>query len=238
MYKQLLALHIAAGLVALTSMWIPIVARKGERAHRRAGWVFVGAMIVVSITALIMSGWLLVLGPVPTRGLFLLFTAVLTANAVSSGVRVLRTKERTVPHWHGWDVGVPAVLTLVSVAIGLAGLRLHSPQLLASSAFGLVIGGMDLRYWLRPPTSRMHWWFKHMAGMLAGCLMALNAFVSNFTHLGIWPGAAVAQSAVLGVGFPAVVIWIAYYKRRFSAPATRGQRERAASLTENRVQTA
>ena len=220
MYRDILTVHIAAGAVALAAMWIPIVARKGGLAHRRAGWIFVGAMTVVSLTALVMSVWLMLFDPRAGRGLRLLFFSVFAANAVSSGVRVLKMKERVTPHWQGWDVGLPALLTLLSVLILWVGVRLHDPQVFGLAPVGLAIGVIDLRYWLRPPTSRMHWWFKHMSGMLGGCIAAWSAFVSNLTHLGIWPGTAVAMS-VVSVGFPAMLVWMAYYKRKFSTAATK-----------------
>ena len=45
MHDLLLTPHVIAGVVALASMIVPLVARKGGRLHRRAGWVFVIAMI-------------------------------------------------------------------------------------------------------------------------------------------------------------------------------------------------
>ena len=55
MFPSVLGVHIAAGSIALASMWIPIVARKGGPAHRRAGWVFVVSMVVVAATAVVFS---------------------------------------------------------------------------------------------------------------------------------------------------------------------------------------
>jgi len=55
MLKMILYLHIAGGSTALLSMFIPLATRKGGRSHRRSGWVFVGGMAVVSITALGLS---------------------------------------------------------------------------------------------------------------------------------------------------------------------------------------
>ena len=39
--------HIAAGSLALVSLWVPLVSRKGGSVHRRAGRVFVIAMAVL-----------------------------------------------------------------------------------------------------------------------------------------------------------------------------------------------
>jgi uncharacterized membrane protein len=209
MYKSLLATHITAGSVALASMWIPMIARKGGQAHRRAGWVFVAAMALVSVTALLMSGWLF-FGPQPERGVFLLDLAVFTACTVSSGVRVLQGRGR----WS--DIGLPVSLTLLSLGTGCYGLSIGEGKLVAISLMGFISGVADLRYWLRPPAMPMRHVFKHMGGMLTSCIAAWGAFTSNFTNLRIWPGAAVALSVVGVVGFSGRVIWMRYYRREFS----------------------
>src|SRR5678815_4348797 len=141
MIKPVLYLHIAAGSVALASMLIPILTRKGGLVHRRAGWVFVGAMAVVSATALVLSGARLFFDPRPQArdaGFFLMAVSLLTANAVSTGVRVLRFKTRTTVHLHWWDIGLPAVLTVFSVALGAYGIARGITLFVAFSVIGLL----------------------------------------------------------------------------------------------------
>jgi len=65
MLKMILYLHIAGGSAALFSMFIPMVAPKGGVTHRRAGWVFVSGMTLVSITALPLSAARYFLDPRP-----------------------------------------------------------------------------------------------------------------------------------------------------------------------------
>ena len=220
MIKPVLAIHIAAGSVALASMLIPAVAMKGGRLHRRAGWVFVWAMATVSVTALLLSGSRLFFDPRPEArdaGFFLLAVSFLTGNAVSTGVRVLRFKTRTTPHLHWWDTGLPAVLTVFSVALGAYGIWRGNVLFMAFAAIGLLSGGGALRYWLRAPGSHMHWWFEHMGSMMGGCVAATTAFlVVNANNLGLWP--MVAWLAPSMIGTPAIAIWTAYYRRRFNAP--------------------
>ena len=50
-----MAVHIAAGLLALPAGTIAIAARKGGRLHARAGTVFFGAMLVLGISAAILE---------------------------------------------------------------------------------------------------------------------------------------------------------------------------------------
>ncbi len=100
MHDFLLAPHIIAGVVALASMIVPLVAPKGGRVHRSVGWVFVIAMTGVSATAfaLAIRRFTLADAQHPNAhaiGLFLFYVATLTAAGVSSGVRALRFQARS-----------------------------------------------------------------------------------------------------------------------------------------------
>ena len=222
MLKTLLYLHIIGGSAALLSMFIPIVAPKGGTTHRRAGWVFVSGMTLVSITALALSAGRYFLDPRPQAkafALFLFYVAVLTGNAVSVGVRVLRTKKRTGSHTHPWDVGLASLLTLASMAMAAYGLITSQPLFAAFSVLGLVAGIQGLYYWLRKPTDRMHWWFRHMSAMLGACIAATTAFlVVNAPAAGLSRTSIIVWLAPTIVGTPAIAIWTAYYKRRFASP--------------------
>jgi uncharacterized membrane protein len=215
-----LALHVAAGTTALVSMWVPMFARKGARLHRRAGKLFVGAMATVSITALTLAGARFLFDPRPEgqrAGLFLLFVSILTAASVSTGVRVLRVKNRVGPHVHWWDVGLAALLTASSVAAAVYGLVTGAPLFTAFSVIGLVTGGGQLAYWLRSPRSPMHWWFEHMSSMLGACIAATTAFlVVNAQRWGLDTFSILVWLAPSIVGVPAIAIWTGYYRHKFA----------------------
>jgi uncharacterized membrane protein len=219
MMKSLLALHIAAGSIALASMLVPMIAVKGGKTHRRAGWVFVASMSIVSVTALLMSGARVLFDPRPEArmfGYFLLVVALLTGTAVSSGVRVLRFKNRTSARVHWWDTGLPLVLAAASLVLGASGITRGQTLFIAFALLGLLNAAGSLRYWLRPPASPMHWWFEHMNGMLTGCVAATTAFlVIGGSRLGIWPLAAWLTPAVIGA--PGIALWTRYYRRRFAS---------------------
>ena len=225
MHDLLLTPHIIAGVVALAAMAVPLVARKGGRAHRRAGWVFVIAMTGVSITAIALAidRFTLADAQHPNAhaiGLFLLYVATLTAAGVSSGVRALRFKARTTPHRHAWDLGISAANVAMGLATLVYGIIEHRMLFIAFSFVGLATGTGQLRYWLRAPTTRFHWWFAHMSGMLASCIAALTALVVvNAARFGTHTFATALWIAVPALGAPAIFAWSAYYRRRFAAQA-------------------
>jgi hypothetical protein len=224
MLTSILYLHIAGGAAALLSMFIPLLTKKGGLTHRRAGWVFVSGMTVVSITALLLAGTRWMTDPTPRgreAGAFLFFVSILTATSVSAGVRVLRAKARTVAHRHPWDLGLPALLTVSSIAAAVYGLSTGNHLFTAFSVIGLLGGGSSLAYWLMPPTHPMHWWFEHMSSMLGACIAATTAFlVVNAGNLGLQTFSLVVWLTPTVIGVPTIAIWTRYYKKRF-APAAR-----------------
>lgn len=225
MTQLLLAVHVAGGSLALLTMFIPMVTKKGGPAHRRAGWLFVAGMTGVSITALGLAGIRLWTDPTPAgqfAGRFLLFIAVLTGAGVSAGVRVLRFKRRTAAHRHVWDLGVAAVLTVTSVAAALYGLRRAEPLFTGFAVVGLLSGAGQLAYWLRPPAHPMHWWFEHLGAMLGSCIAATTAFlVVNSAALGAGTFSLALWFGPTLVGVPAIAAWNVYYRRRFAPMAAR-----------------
>jgi len=228
---MLLAIHIAGGATALGSMFIPMVVRKGATVHRRAGWVFVSGMTIVSVTALILAGARFVTDPTPqgrSGGAFLFYVAVLTGAGVSAGMRVLRTKRRTAPHRSTWDLGLPALLLTSAAAIAAYGAITGQALFMAFSVIGLISGTAQLIYWLRAPQHPMHWWFEHMGNMLGSCIAATTAFlVINAGRLGLETFSIVGWLAPSVLGAPAIVIWTTYYRRRFSRSSAPAPRHRA-----------
>jgi len=220
MLKTILYVHIAGGTAALLSMLIPLVTRKGGLTHRRSGWVFVVGMAVVSITALALSAGRVLFDPRPEAkpfALFLFYIAILTGESVSSGVRSLRTKDRSVHRTFAWDIGLAALLTLTSLAMAGYGVATGRILFAAFSVIGLANGIQGLTYWLRPQTERMHWWFRHMSSMFGSCIAATTAFlVVNAPQAGLSRTSLIVWFTPGVVGGVGSAVWTRYYKRKFS----------------------
>ncbi|RYZ43474.1 MAG: DUF2306 domain-containing protein [Myxococcaceae bacterium] len=213
--------HIASGVIAFITLWLPLVVRKGGVLHRRVGWVYVGAMIATAFSALCISGWRFVQAPLEQPvALFFTYLAVMSASSASLGVRVLRTKTRTGANKHPLDVGLSALVLLMGLFTGAYGVWLGVPLLWGFAPVGILTGTGGLYYWLRPPQERMHWWFEHMGAMVASGIGTVTAvLVVNAKHFGI-EGLQLALflgPTVVGVG--GLKLWTRYYRQRFDRTA-------------------
>ena len=218
-YHPLRVLHIAAGAVALFAAPVALTIAKGSTAHRRAGWVYVGAMGVVAASALVLA----LIHPNP----FLLLLAVFAFYLSATGVRMLRLKykesERRAPE--AVDHVISGAMTLSS--LGLIGLS--AAGFWAGNGFAavyLVFGVISLllvmgefRARRAAQTDRKKWLSAHIQRMTAAYISTITAFSAvNAGRLcpGISPLIPWLLPTVLGTGL------IVYYIRRYVRSAKPG----------------
>lgn len=212
--------HFAAGSVALATFAIPLVARKGGPLHRRVGWVYASAMWVAAVSAWVTCGFRLRDDdPGNDLGaLFLLFVGVLAANAAFVGIRVLRSKGRTGRHGKAVDLAGPLLLLLGSVGMAGLGVQRSALLLVAFAGLGGLLSVGQLRFWLRPPVTRMDWWYEHMVNMLTACIATVTAFlVVNISRLGLQEYSLYVWLAPGVLGGVGISLWERYYRRKFAA---------------------
>lgn len=219
-YEIALGVHIAAGTAALLVFWIPLVTRKGGRAHRRAGWVYVGAAATVAVTGLASCGRLVSDGhPAHWRaGIFLAYVALFAGESAHLGVRSLRTRDRSGASYRPDDLVLPSLLVAGGVGLAMFGVYCSNFLYIFFALLGAAQGAAHLQLWLRPSSTRRKWFLTHMTGMGTSCITTVTAFVVVNAHrLGMRtfdPGLWIAPIAVLGVG---LTLWRRYYERRFAA---------------------
>lgn len=216
-------LHIIAGFTALGVFWIPIVTRKGGKAHVRVGWIYVAAMGVVAVSALLMGIWRIGFDPAKTVesvafAWFLIFVGILSSATAWYGLRVLRFKNRRTGHREWLDLLFPALMLLSGIGISIYGAIIGFPLITWFPIIGIALGISQLAYWLRPPSRNMHWWMEHLGGMLGCCIATITAFtvfgaprllgVSSF-HPFIW-----FLPTILLV--PVIVGFSVYYQKKFN----------------------
>nr|WP_314526074.1 hypothetical protein [uncultured Brevundimonas sp.] len=182
LFSSLLIVHVSTGLCAVLVGVMPIVARKGGRAHRAWGRLFVGLMTVLlacawAMTALRFNTYFLALSATATLSLF-------------SGVRVLGRKR---PDLNARDRARPLdwAATLGVIGIGLwvlvllASGRSDGPATVSAAlaASALMMGFWDLWRFSAPqswPFSPNLWTYEHLAKMLGAYSAVLSAFSGNF----------------------------------------------------------
>jgi hypothetical protein len=213
----LLAIHVAAGTLALVVAPAAMVTAKGGAAHRRWGRIYYRAMAMVALTAVVVALW----RPDP----FLAMVAVFSYYFAFTGRRILlhkrpdRGERASRLDWGAAGVAAATSAGLVVLGIvrpGEVWARLGVVAVVFG-VVGLAFAGRQLWRFARPPADPMRWWFAHMTGMLASYLAAVTAFsVVNFTVLPttvrwLWPTL---------VGSPLIAVWVAYHRRRFGQRRT------------------
>jgi len=222
LFRVVLGVHIAAGIVALLVFWLPLVTAKGGRTHRRIGWVYVAAAGAVAVTGIVSCAHMIADGrPGRVRaGIFLAYVGVLAWASAQLGVRALRTKTRTEATRAAIDLLPPILLVACGVALAGFGL-LHGKTLYVLFAMlGVAQGLANLRYWLTPPSHGRAWFLAHMGAMGTSCITTVTAFVVvNAQRLGmrtfdlpLW----IVPITVLGVG---LTLWRRSYAKRFEREA-------------------
>lgn len=217
----LLVAHVAAGVIALLSFWIPALTRKGSPVHRRAGRIYVKGMGVVAVTGVPLSISAFAVGNW-IGGTFLLYLVVITGTALYAGLRALRAKAG--PHLFITPLHrALAWLNLVAGAVVLVlGVTRQVWLLAGFSLIGFLAGISMLQFIRRPPTDPRYWWYEHMGGMIGTGIAAHVAFL-NFGAQRLIPGFNLNEWGMLAWFAPVVIGVVAtnrlerHYRRRFAA---------------------
>ena len=238
LFDALILIHVATGFVGLAAFWVPVFARKGGRAHVRAGRVYAYCAYVVTLSAVTAAAGRIVSYQVQGIGIaeqperygfavLLGYLGVVTFVMVRQGLRVLATRRapeklRTPAHealaWASISGSV------IVVGFGLAAWSDVSPILLGMSPIGLFTGRNMLRLMRDPGGRRMGWLYSHLASMLGGGIAFHTAFIV-FGAQRLWayeiegPLAIVPWILPTVVGVPAIALWTRHYRRKFNRGA-------------------
>jgi hypothetical protein len=214
--RILLTLHIACGVTAFVWAPVALATAKGGKAHRRWGKVYFWAMAGVAVSALIF---------------FLAMVAVFSFYASFAAYRILYLKDLYTggkPLLTDW---VAAAATMASsfllllmgflrpALMGVGVVHLAGRQVsIVSVVFGLIgmrLGFSSISDFVKPPTTKMFWWFAHLQGMIGSYIAAMTAF--SAVNLGPYFGTAwwVWLWPTM-IGVPAISICTAYYQKKFT----------------------
>lgn len=238
-HELLLQVHVVAGFTALVLFWVPALTRKGGRLHVRSGWLYVAAMTLVVITAIVLSLGSFI-APLAVRGItsptpeqqalvpmfrnfatFLLYLALITFSGGWHGLRVLRAKRDPAGLRTTFNYAIHAACIAASGVVVILGIVHDSTLLLVLSPIGFLDGFAFFKLVRKPSHDRMYWWFEHFGGMIGTGIAAHTAFLV-FGASRLWP-------QMRAEGLIGIIPWIAptiigiaaaawldkHYRRRF-----------------------
>ena len=174
MTEALLFVHIAAGFTALGMAGVALGTVKGGVWHRRAGNIYVLAMLAVTLTTFA----LVAIRP----NLFLFVIGIFSFYLVFTGWRAAMLRDGR-PRWP--DHGAGAVMALTSggmLALGAAELLggaggAQPVILLVFGSIGLTLALSDWRDWRAGPVTGKARIARHLTRMLAGTIATITAAV-------------------------------------------------------------
>ena len=171
------AVHIAAGTVALCTFWLSASLRKGSHAHRLCGRVYLVAMCLVIASGVPLTLARLSAGQVAGAA-FLGYLLLLVSTSVWLSWRAVR--ERTQPaRYLGRTYQVLAMANpLAGLAVLWLGLDRGQPLLAGFSLVG-ILTGIDMLRRRRSIPSQPRWWLQeHYGAMVANAAATHIAFLS------------------------------------------------------------
>ena len=194
-FAALLYAHVAGGALALLVGAAVLTRRKGDRLHKRLGWLFAGGMLLAGATSLAMA----VLRP----NAFLFIVGVFTLYMVGTGLRYNRLRgllQRQRPR--GIDYGLTGAMGLFAVAFLVYGVHLLTrgntmgTVLLTFGAISALFVWQDARNYRGGARSPKYWLLMHVSRMTGAYIAAFTAFLA--VNIGRFPDA-----------IPGFVIWLA-----------------------------
>jgi uncharacterized membrane protein len=179
-YKVVLLIHVLFGFSALATGIVPIVSKKGGKAHTVWGNIYYWAMFGVLVT----TALLFALRPGQLKLQFFLCIAILSFYQTFSGDRALRLKksatQATLPDRIGAGVALGCGLVMLGYA-GYTGLFLHSYFMaILFSVFGTGLSLSARNDWQlftgKIQSEKMHWYFGHISKMMGAYIATVTAF--------------------------------------------------------------
>ncbi|OYX40177.1 MAG: hypothetical protein B7Y98_02175 [Sphingomonas sp. 32-62-10] len=190
LFNLILIVHVAAGVVALSSCWGSVLTRKGGPAHRRWGKAFTTAIYIASFMALGMGTlslrWPLAMHPQLTdetlyRGLFgwmMIYLALLTMSMTRYGLKMVANKRDHAANRH-WSMIALQIAVLVTGVICFAqGIMLGQPLMIGVAIIGFGTTSTYLWYMFRAAPGARDYIPEHLKAMVATGIAAYTAFLS------------------------------------------------------------
>lgn len=165
-FHTFLYLHIISGFLALITGAIALIARKGRRIHVISGKSYSLLMLVVAVSALVLS----LLKP----NTYLLLIALFAIYQTITGYRAVTNKSQR-PAWFDW------LIMLLGVFTGTYMILTWNLVLIVFGAIAVFLAILDLRTYLfvlsGRPLPKLVWLRRHIGFMVGAYIATFTAFV-------------------------------------------------------------
>lgn len=190
LFTLILAVHVGAGVAALTSFWGAVLTRKGGIRHRRWGRVFATAIYTASFMALGMGllslRWPLAMHAGLTdatlyRGLLgwmMIYLALLTMSMTRYGLRMIVNKRDHAANRHWTMVALQIAVLVTGINCLVQGIMLAQPLMIGVALIGFGTTSTYLWYMFRAAPARGDYIPEHLKAMVATGIAAYTAFLS------------------------------------------------------------
>ena len=175
MYALMLFAHVAIGTVALGAFWTAGLARKGSPVHRKAGRVFMLAMLAVLVTSLVFVGRMTLRGQL-FSATFFAYLIVISGTALATGWLSLRWKTDHARYHGPWYQALAVFNMLCGAGVLALGLAQSQVVLIGFSMVGLLRGGLMLRLSRQAESPRWHL-REHLGAMIGNGVAVHVAFL-------------------------------------------------------------
>ena len=228
LFHLFLAVHVGAGIVALTSFWGAVATRKGGARHRYWGRVFSASIYVACFQALGM-GVLSVIWPTAMhpqlsdvalyRGLLgwmMIYLGLLTLSMTRYGLQMIANKRRHEANRHWSMVALQVAVLVTGINCFVQGLVLRQPLMILVSIIGFGTTMTYLWHIFRAAPGASDYIPEHLKAMVATGIAAYTAFLSvglieMLPHLAFNPIIWAAPSVV---GMTLIIYFLRRYSKR------------------------
>ena len=223
LFEILIAAHIATGATGAVAFWVPVLGRKGGRAHARWGRVFAFALVATGCLAMAMSV-LTLAAPLEThphlagrfdaafiRGIFgwmMLAAGLLTVNLAWYGWLAIRNKRHHAANRTRLNLFLQVALVPVSLACVWQSWVLANPLIAGIATVGLATAATNLWFILARDPGPTAWLKEHVKALVGAGISVYTAFLA-FGSVRIVPELALNPfmwSLPLAVGL-ALIVW-------------------------------
>ena len=237
LFGVLVAAHIVTGAVGLVSFWVPIVARKGGKAHRKWGRIFTFLMLATGTIAVGISSTT-IWAPMETHpqlvghpqfgdpvvvtaifGWMMLYLAILTVNLAWYGWLCIQNRRNHGQNraWHNMLLQV--LLTVAAANCAWQGWVSGQMLMLGISLVGFATVATNLRFMLSRRPGPIAWLLEHIKALVGAGISVYTAFFA-FGAVRLIPELALTP-ALWAVPLITGLVLIIYHQRAVSLRAQR-----------------